>query len=132
LRNAAIPAALGLAATLIVFVALQTFLIATALGTGDYRNGAPGGVPAGSLRVLSLAVVALACALGAGLTARGLRRADVERKGALRVGLLTPAPVVLGIAVNGLIGGAGVTGPLLVIVVAAVGAAAGAGLGSSR
>lgn len=132
MRNAAIPLVTGLAVTLIVFLVLQTFLIASALGSGDYRAGAPGGVSAGSLKLFSLVVVALACAAGAGLAARGMRRADIERKGALRVAPAATAPVALGLVVNGLVAGIGVGGPLLVLVAAAVGTGLGAWIGSSR
>ena len=124
--------AVGLATTLIIFLVLQTFLIAAALGSGNYIDGTPGGIPAGRLKLFSLGVVALATAIGAWVTARGLRRADVERPGVRRVAPIATGPVVLGIVVNALSGEAGLTGALLVVVAAAVGTAAGAFVGSSR
>lgn len=130
LRNAALPVAIGLAVTMIVFLVLQTVLVAMALGSGDFVAGQPGGVSAGRLRIYSFGVVVISTAIGAWLTARRARAADIEEAGARRVTPFATGPVALGIAVNGLTGGAGVTGPLLVIVCAAVGTALGAWWGT--
>jgi hypothetical protein len=99
--NSSLPLAVGFALTLISFLVLQTLLIAVAFGTADYDRGRPG-VNATGFALASAGIVALACGLGALVSAAQLRRADVDQRGARRVAGLAPAVVLIGIAINGL------------------------------
>jgi hypothetical protein len=114
----------------IAFLVPQTVLVALAFGTADYAGGRPGGLGGGLFTGLSALVVGFAGGAGAFVAARGLRRAELGQADSLRTAAAPPGVLALGIAVNGLVNGAGPPGALLVLVVAAPAIAAGARYGS--
>jgi hypothetical protein len=130
LANSVIPVALGLATALISFLTLEILLIAVALGSANYATGIPDGVSGGQFRLLSLAVVAVSGGLGAAVAGIGLRRGDVERRGARKVAPLAPGLAGIAVAINGLTAGAGWTGCLFVLAAAALGIATGTWFGT--
>jgi hypothetical protein len=127
--NSSLPLATGLATTVISVLVLQTLLIAVAFGAADYDRGIPG-LSATGFSFWSTAISALACGLGALVSAAQLRRADVEERGCRRVALLAPAVVLIGIAINGLTAGSGPKGVLVLGVGAGLAIVLGARLGS--
>jgi hypothetical protein len=129
--NSSLPLVVGLATTLIGVLVLQVLLIAVAFGTADYDQGTPGLTPTG-FSLWSAAMVAVACGIGAIVTASGLRRADVEERGSRRVAALAPGVVLIGIAINGSMTGAGLGGVLLIAASAGLAIALGSRVGSRR
>ena len=129
--NSSLPVAAGFATTLIIFLVLQILLIAVAFGTADYDRGTPGLSTTG-YSFWSAVVVALACGLGALVSAVQLRRADVEERGSRRLAMLAPGVALIGILINGLMAESGPGGVLLIGAGAGAATALGARLGSKR
>ena len=115
---------------MIAFLVPQTALIVIAFGTADYATGRPGGLGGVLFTGVSALVVGFACGSGAFVAARGLRRAELDQADSLRTAVLPPGVVAFGIALNGLLTGAGWAGGLLVLAVAAPAIAFSARLGA--
>jgi hypothetical protein len=128
--NSSLPVAMGFATTLISFLILQILLIAMALGDANYDGGVSGAGAATGFTIWSALVIAVSCGLGAVVTARQLRRADVEERGCRQVGALGPALAATAIAINGLAAGGGLGGVLVVGLSAGLSTALGARIGS--
>ncbi len=115
---------------MIAFLVPQTVLVAVAFGTADYSGGHPGRLGGALFTGLSALVVGFACGAGAFVSARGLRRAELDQADSLRTAVLPPAVLAVAIAANGLATGAGWAGALLVLAVATPAIAVSARYGS--
>ncbi len=127
--NSSLPLSLGFVAALISFLVLQILVIAVAFGTADYGTGRTG-LGQGGFEFCSAAAMALSAAIGAGVAAAQLRRADVDERSARRVALLAPGLLTVAVAVNGWVVGHGSGGVLLIGLSGLLGAAPAGRLGA--
>src|SRR5262245_27891991 len=130
LEAGVLPVILGLATTVVAFLAGEILLVAVALGVADYPRGRTGWLTPLGFALLTALGFGAALAAGSWVCAWRLRRREVAPGAARRVALLPAALVIVialvnGVARGGLAGAGGVTATVLLLAAAAIGAWAG-------
>jgi len=135
LEAGVLPVVLGLATTVVTFIAAEILLVAVALGVADYPRGRTGWLSPLGFGLLTALGFGAALAAGCWVCAWRLRRREVAPGAARRVALLPAALVTVIALINGAAHGrladaAGIAATVLLLAAAAVGAWVGATAGS--
>jgi hypothetical protein len=116
LHNSWLPVGWAAGTTVLVCLALQTMLLAVALGTADYRSGRPDGLTPVQVQLGSGMIALLAAASGSAVARHRLRQTGFAPRTRARVIAAGPGVTMLAIAVDGGLRGADPAATMILLV----------------